>query len=108
MAAQSRLMCEISVDVLNKQLLIESIPSCMLLTILSVSTILAIIWFIHFNRERELNFRVRSFYIFGICVVLFPLWYQASFILQSVLTNIANPEYASLLKFIQGCPSSIK
>jgi len=106
--ASSRVMCEIPVDVLNKQLLIDSIPSCMMVTILLISTVLAVIWYIQYNREKELSFRVKTFYILSMCIVLFGLWYQASFLIQSILTNITNPEYASLLKFIQGCPSSIK
>jgi hypothetical protein len=106
--ARQALLCDIPVDVLHRQLIIESIPSCMMVTILSLSTILVLIWYYKYTREKELAFRTKTILIMGLCIILMPLWYQASFVLSSVLTNIINPEYAGIMKFIQGCPSSIK
>ena len=101
-------MCDIPADVLEKQLIIDSIPHGMMVTILLISTILSIGWYIKYRQEVVFSFRVQTFCVLVMCIILFPLWYQASFILSSVLTNVANPEYASLLKFVQGCPSSLK
>ena len=102
------LLCDIPVDVLHRQLIIESIPSCMMVTILTLSTILVMIWYYKYTQEKELTFRSKTTLVLGLCIVLMPLWYQASFVMSSILTNIVNPEYAGILKFIQGCPSSIK
>ena len=61
-----------------------------------------------YKREKELSFRAKSFLITCITIVLSGLWYQASFLVLEVSTNILNPEYAGLLKFVQGCPQSLK
>lgn len=101
-------MCDIPAEILEKQMLIESIPHCMMVTLLLISSVLVIAWYVGYKREKDLSFRAKSFLITCITIVLSGLWYQASFLIVEVSTNILNPEYAGIMKFIQGCPQSIK
>lgn len=106
--AKNNTMCDIPAEILERQMLIESIPHCMMVTLLFIATALVIAWYMGYKRENELSFRAKSFIITCITIVLFGLWYQASFLIVEVSTNILNPEYAGIMKFIQGCPQSIK
>ncbi|MGZ8855869.1 MAG: hypothetical protein ACXW07_08050 [Nitrososphaeraceae archaeon] len=108
MNTKTNIMCTISADALERQLIIDSIPHCMMITILAVTTVLIIWWYNIFKMEQSLNFRMKTFWVLILCIVLLPLWYQASYLLSSILTNIANPEYASIFKYVQGCPISLE
>ena len=101
----SKNICNIPEDLLQTQVLIEVIPDATLLIILS--TITAITFLYWNNWRNSLGLQQTEYIRVGVVacllIVFLPLWYNASGLLVTILTNLTNPEYAAIIKFNSTC-----
>jgi hypothetical protein len=105
MPTPAKTLCNIPEELLTKQLMIEAIPSVIILAILFISTVVCLVWW--WQSRNALNTFKRRAVLVGMCIVFFPLWYKCSFIATKAATSVFNTEFAALQKFAEGCPPSM-
>lgn len=94
-------ICNIPQDVLVHQVRIETIPDITLLILLGLTTALAYVFYNKWKNELPLPYHLG---VVGVMLIVFTAcWIQASHLLVRVITSLANPEYAAMLHFAQGC-----
>ena len=98
-------MCNIPEVVLQRQLMIESIPSVMIISALFVITVLSLLWWI--SARDKLSSVYSKTALISWFIIFIPSWYHCSFLVTQVATTLFNPEYAVLVKFANGCPSAL-
>lgn len=101
----SKSICNIPEELLKSQVTIETIPDIFLLMMLTAITALVVfywnIWRGQFGKAYQEHIRVGV--VFALLLIGVPTWYQASGLLTDIVTNLANPEYAAIVKFNNTC-----
>lgn len=96
-------ICNMPEDLLRKQVIIECIPDCMLLLILTICSAIIIAYWNKWRTCTQVPNIYRVYAIVGILTVLMPLWYKGSTLIVNILTSTSNTEYAAIAKFNANC-----
>lgn len=94
-------ICTVPQDILAKQAMIETVPDIMLLILLVSMLTISIVTYSKWSKY--LNAKELLVVVPGLSVVTISIWIWGSHVLTRVITCLANPEYAALLKFAMAC-----
>ena len=99
-------ICNVPEDILRKQIMLDSIPNCIIIGILIVTTIISFYWF--FKSTSGMSVKLSRMLLVLLMMSTFGIWFQSSALITKTATNLFNSEFAVIQKFAEGCPAVLQ